>query len=129
MKVFALFFDIIYYVLTILFILFLAGIVLAFSSIFGLIIGAFLQSTAGKWAFWPGFVLGVIIFIIYLYEYIFGDDKTKKSPSSFVLNRRIKFVKYYFNKKWSSKLYVIAQMCNRFLWKHSKAGYLLLPPL
>ncbi|GAV23054.1 hypothetical protein [Carboxydothermus pertinax] len=96
MKVFALISDIIYYISTILFILFLAGVVLAFSSIFGAILGAILQTIGGKWAFWPGFILGIIIFIIYLYENIFGDDKTKKSPSLFVAKRRIKLVKHYY---------------------------------
>ncbi|GAV21611.1 hypothetical protein [Carboxydothermus pertinax] len=99
MNIFALISDIIYYVATILFVLFVAGVVLAFSSIFGFLLGAFLQSIIGKWAFWPGFVLGVIIFIVYLYEKIFGDDKPRKSPSPFAINRRIKFVKHYFSKK------------------------------
>ncbi|GAV24809.1 hypothetical protein ciss_07420 [Carboxydothermus islandicus] len=99
MNIFALISDIIYYVATILFVLFVSGVVLAFSSIFGFLLGAFLQSIIGKWAFWPGFVLGVIIFIIYLYENFFGDNKPTRSPSPFAIYRRIKFAKRYFSQK------------------------------
>jgi hypothetical protein len=81
--------------------LFIWTIVLALSTIPGIIIGSILEVTFGKLLFWPGFIIGAAAFIIFIGENLYGDGKSKqgKNISPFTLQRRIKFVRRYFKDK------------------------------
>jgi membrane protein implicated in regulation of membrane protease activity len=87
-------------ILDILIRVFVWGIFLAFSWIPGIMVGVLLEMTIGRWAYWPGFLLGVAIFLIYIAENFYGGSpKNKSSPSPFAAARRVRAVKRYLSPK------------------------------
>ncbi|MGB9856483.1 MAG: hypothetical protein ACPLKS_08115, partial [Caldisericum exile] len=71
------------------------GFVLLFGSIIGAMMGLILESLFGHWMFWPGFVLGEIFFVIFIWEKFneSSPSHNERLVSPLVLNRRKRLAK------------------------------------
>lgn len=74
------------------------SIILLFGSILGVVVGAVMESIFGfKLMYYAGFVFGVVAFILYVGQFLFGDGEDYKpqtrSPSPFTVMRRVKTAK------------------------------------
>ncbi|SHH21214.1 hypothetical protein SAMN02745221_01933 [Thermosyntropha lipolytica DSM 11003] len=68
---------------------------LLFGGVLGVIIGAILQATLAPWLFWPGFILGEIIFIVsFWHNFLYSTETPNtRTDSSFAAYRRIKLIR------------------------------------
>lgn len=76
------------------------GVFLAFAWIPGIMIGVLFEMILGRWAYWPGFILGAAAFLIYIAEqWSSSAPKEPRGPSPFAVARRVRIAKRYLSSK------------------------------
>lgn len=81
---------------------FIWAVVLALSIIPGIMMGSLVEVIFGpKWLFWPGFIIGVLAFVLFFGEHLYGqtDSDQEKNVSPYTVYRRAKFAKRMFKDK------------------------------
>lgn len=80
--------------------LFIWGVVLAIGVIPGIILGSIFEVAMGRFAFWPGFLIGLAAFAIYIGGYLYGDEAPATPPqrNSFAHLRRMRLAKRLLKK-------------------------------
>lgn len=76
------------------------GVVLVIGIIPGIILGSIFEVTLGRLAFWPGFLIGLAAFVIYVGGYLYGEgfSNTSSRENSFAHIRRIRLAKRLLKK-------------------------------